>query len=135
MAHIRRAALEQDRRVYRWMIILSVAMVAALLIGLFVLNAVFGRPNYFVGMYDANKPVASVGYRGERFATGATAERFVDEDMVAVGHTDEGYLIYARKDELGGGGWKPEAGRKSPADYTQVYMRTYEGTYLPIERK
>lgn len=136
MAHTRRAELEQDRNVYRWMIILSVGMVAALLLGLFVLNAIFGRPNYFVGMYDANKPVASVGYRGERFATGVEAQKFDDDNMVAVGHTDEGYLVYAKRAELqGGGGWKPEGGRKSPADYTQVYMRTYAGTYLPILKK
>lgn len=135
MAQFRRADLEQDRQVYRWMIILSVGMVAALLIGLFVLNALYGRPGYYVGMYDANKPVASVGYRGERFATGTTAQTFDDKEMVAVGHTDEGYLIYARRGYEGGGGWKPEGGRKSPADYNQVYMRTTEGTYLPIVKK
>lgn len=134
MAQYRHAAQQQDKRVYKWMIILSVAMVASLLLGLFVLNALYGRPLYYVGMYDANKPVASVGYRGERFQTGSAAQTFNDKDMVAVGQTDEGFLIYARRDELGGGGgWKPEAGRKSPESYTSAYMRTTDGKYLPIQ--
>lgn len=134
MAQYRHAAAQQDRRVYKWMIILSVAMVASLLLGLFVLNALYGRPLYYVGMYDANKPVPEVSYRGERFLTGTTAESFNDNDMVAVGQTDEGFLIYARQEELGGGGgWKPEGGRKSPAAYSRAYMRTTDGKYLPIQ--
>lgn len=122
---------EQDRRVMRWMIGLPIALVAVLVFGLVGLMAWYGRPDYRVGMYDAHHPVKQVTYRGERLHPAGTLQTVADNQVAAVGVTDEGYLIYAPRDELGGGGG-PHFGAKPPS-YQHLYLRTRKDTYQPLQ--
>lgn len=119
-----------------WPIGVTVALMAGLLVGMLVLLPLFGRPDYKVGLYDANHPVAVVHYHNQAWSPQGPQVPRPDKDMVAVGHTDEGYYLYvdARRDLQGGGGGKPELGANINS-YQQVYMRTREGTYLPLARR
>ena len=119
-----------------WPIAFSVVAVGALLVGMLVLMPLFGRGEYKVGLYDANKPVAEVLYHGEHWAPTGPVVKVPDVDMVAVGHSDEGYYLYvnAERDLVGGGGGKPETGANANA-YHQIYMRTKESTYVPLVRR
>jgi len=119
-----------------WPIGATVALIAALLVGMLVLLPLYGRPDYKVGLYDATHPVTTVHFHGAAWAPTGPALTTDDRNMVAVGHTDEGYYAYvnAKRDLSGGGGGKPEVGAP-PSSYQQVYLRTKEGTYVPLARR
>ncbi|HEY9720698.1 MAG TPA: hypothetical protein V6D47_01710 [Oscillatoriaceae cyanobacterium] len=122
---------EQDRQVMRWMIGLPIALIAVLVFGLVGMMAWYGRPDYKVGMYDAHHPAKQVTYRGERLHPAGQLVKIADTNVAAVGVTDEGYLIYAPRVELGGGGG-PHFGAKPPA-YQHLYLRTSKGVYQPLQ--
>jgi hypothetical protein len=53
-----------------------------------------------------------------------------DDRMMAIRFANEGFLLYAPR-EQGGGGGKPETGA-NPAQYSQVYLRRKDGLYQPL---
>jgi hypothetical protein len=118
-----------------WPIGVTVALIAGLLIGMLVLLPLYGRPEYKVGLYDATHPVQVVHYHNEKWSPTGPAVTAADKDMVAVGHTDEGYYLYvnANRDLTGGGGGKPEVGANVNS-YQQVFLRTKQGSYIPLAR-
>ena len=130
MADTRRAAVRQDQRVFKWAIILPLAVVASLLFSLVFFNAFYGHPRYKVGLYDATHPVAELSYRGQAFVPTGEPVAAEDEAMVAIAQADEGYLLYAPRGG-GGGTGRPERG-VHPADYEQLFLRTTDGTYQPV---
>lgn len=130
MAQYRRPDLRQDQQVFKWAIILPLAVIASLIFSLVFFNAWYGRPNYPVGLYDATQSVPVVTVRGEEWYTVDQPRDFPDDEMVAIARTDEGYLLYAPK-RGGGGGPGPELGQ-APAAYDELYLRTTEGQYQPV---
>lgn len=130
MANTRRADIRQDRRVYKWAIILPVAVMASLLFSLLFFNAFYGHPRYKVGLYDATQPVAELSFRGMPFVPTGEPLAVDDNQMVAIAQADEGYLLYAPRGG-GGGSSMPERG-VHPANYDQLFLRTTEGTYQPV---
>jgi hypothetical protein len=127
------ADVPPKRRTPRWSIVLSVATLGSLLIGMLVLMPLFGRPSYEVGLFDANQVGEAVMVRGRRVATGEKAF-LPDSRMVAVGRTDEGYLVYvdSHKGHGGGGGGMPERTADLTA-YDELWVRTAENAYTRIE--
>ena len=130
-----RPDVEQDRKIKPWIIILPVAVLGMLVFSLVFFNALYGRPDYEVGLYDTARPVAEVTYGQARWAPQGQPVTLDDDTMVAVGRSEEGFLVYTTRSGLeGGGGGRPETGAP-PTDYSQVYLRTREGTYQPIIRR
>ena len=130
------AEIRTERKMLAWPFWLVAATIGSLLLGLLVLMPLYGRPNYEVGLYDATRPVASLQYRGQVWKPEGRPLSLGDNKMVAIGQSDEGYLLYANRDSdlVGGGGGKPEMGAH-PTEYKQVYLRTREGHYQPVTRK
>ena len=117
----------------RWPIVLSVATLGSLLVGMLVVMPLYGRPGYEVGLYDAHDVGATVSVRGQTVAVGATSY-LPDARMVAVGRTDQGYLVYvdAHRGYGGGGGGAPE--RSSDlSGYDEIGVRTKQNTYKRVE--
>ncbi|MDB5099135.1 MAG: hypothetical protein JWM80_3556 [Cyanobacteria bacterium RYN_339] len=119
-----------------WPIGVTVALMAGLLIGMLVLLPLFGRTEYRVGLYDATHPVAQVKYHNETWAPTGPAQKTPDRQMVAIGHTDEGYYLYVDtlRGQTGGGGGMPETSANE-TNFNQVFLRTKEGTYVPLARR
>jgi hypothetical protein len=131
-----RTETRQDNEVKRWMILLPIFVIGFMVFGLVFMNSWFGRPNYFVGMYDVSHPVSQVTYQSYRWQPVGNPLPVSDNNMIAVGYSDQGFLLYANNQEVGGGGGqRPEFGAK-PNNYRQVYIRTHTGQYqlLQIEK-
>lgn len=122
-----------ERRGKRWPIVLSVATLGSLLVGMLVLMPLYGRPSYEVGLYDANNVGDSVLVRGQKVAVGGQAF-LPDSRMVAVGRTDQGYLLYvdSHKGNGGGGGGMPERTSDLTA-YEELWVRTAQNSYKRVE--
>jgi hypothetical protein len=130
-----RPDLEQDKKIGRMMIVLPIALIGALVAFLVIGNALVGRPNYTVGMYDTSRPVASVTFRDKVWAPQGNPVKLDDNKMVAVDYADQGMMVYTTKEALeGGGGGRPEMGA-SPEQYGNLYLRTRDGLYQPLIRK
>ena len=129
-----RPDINQDKKVGRWMLILPAVLIAGLVLSLVVFNALYGRPNYTVGMYDTSRPVAAVHYKSAEWKPSGQPVAMADDQMVAVDNTDEGMMVYTTKSALeGGGGGRPEAGA-NPTAYGHLYLRTRDGKYQPLQR-
>lgn len=122
-----------EREGRRWPIVLSVVTFGSLLVGMLVLMPLLGRPTYEVGLYDANRIGDHVGVRGQRVATGVRSF-LPDSRMVAVGRTDEGYLVYvdSHRNFGGGGGGMPERTSDLSA-YDELWVRTGQNAYTRVE--
>lgn len=122
-----------ERSGKRWPIVLSVAALGTLLVGMLVLMPFYGRMSYVVGLYDAHEVGEAVTVRGERVATGGRAY-LSDSRMVAVGRTDEGWLVYAdaHRDFGGGGGGAPER-TSDLAAYDELWVRSGRNAYTRLE--
>jgi len=122
-----------ERRGKRWPIVLSVATLGSLLVGMLVLMPLYGRPSYEVGLYDANEVGDSVAVRGQKVAVGGQAF-LPDSRMIAVGRTDQGYLLYvdSHKSNGGGGGGMPERTSDLTA-YEELWVRTAQNSYKRVE--
>lgn len=130
-----RPDVAQDKQVTRWAIMLPLVALGTLAIGLVAFNALYGRPNYPVGLYDTSPVGMSVTYQEHQFAPSGPTVRIDDDRMVAVDYTDQGKMVYTTKAALeGGGGGRPERGA-NPTDYGNLYLRTAEGTYQPLIQK
>lgn len=122
-----------DQSVFRWAIGLSVGFVVALVFSLVFVDAWFGRPNYYVGTYDASRSIPVVSFRGVVWQRSGPLVRIADAQMVAVGYSDQGTLLYVPQGLTGGGGGRPEFGAK-PDHFEHVYLRTKGGFYQPFKR-
>lgn len=130
-----RPDVEQDKKVSKMMLILPALLIAGLVAFLVIGNALYGRPNYTVGMYDTSHPVASVSFHDKVWVPQGQAVKMDDNRMVAVQYTDQGLMVYTTKKGLeGGGGGRPETGAP-PQDYGNLYLRTREGLYQPLVQK
>jgi hypothetical protein len=97
-----------------WPMGLSVALVAALLIGMLVLLPFYGRTEYQVGIYDLTRPA----------------------QMAALGRTDEGFFLYVQGPaDLGGGGGGQINSVNPALPGHRVYLRTGPGAYIPLQRR
>ncbi len=117
----------------RWPLAISAVALGSLLVGMLVLMPLMGRPSYEVGLYDANRIGDHVSVRGERVAT-STRAFLPDSRMVAVGRTDEGYLVYvdSHKSYGGGGGGAPES-TSDLSVYDELWVRTGQNAYTRVE--
>lgn len=130
-----RPDVAQDKKITRWAIVLPAAALGALAIGLVAFNALYGRPNYPVGLYDTSRPGMTVTYQDHQFVPSGPTVKIDDDRMVAVNYTDQGKMVYTTKAHLeGGGGGRPETGAE-PTDYSNLYLRTAAGTYQPLIQK
>jgi hypothetical protein len=131
-----RPDVEQDKKVSKMMLILPALLIAGLVAFLVIGNALYGRPNYTVGMYDTSHPVSSVSFHEKVWVPQGNAVKLDDDRMVAVDYTDQGLMMYTTKEHLeqGGGGGRPETGA-APDQYGNLYLRTRDGLYQPLVRK
>lgn len=122
-----------ERHGKRWPIVLTVATMGSLLVGMLVLMPLYGRPSYEVGLFDAHDVGAAVTVQGRRVATGGKAY-LPDSRMIAVGRTDEGWLVYAdsHRDVGGGGGGAPER-TSDLAAYDELWVRNGRNAYTRVE--
>jgi hypothetical protein len=129
-----RPDVKQDRKVTKWALILPAAALGSLAAGLVIFNAMYGRPNYTVGLYDTSRPVAEVTFREAAYKPSGPPVKIDDKRMVSVDYTMEGMMVYVPTADLeGGGGGRPERGAE-PTEYSQLYLRTRDGLYQPLIR-
>lgn len=128
MAELR---VERKPRNSHWWVWALLAIAAALL--LLALFGWLGRTDQ-VGLYEPTEPAAAITYQGETWIPAGDPVRFPEEQMVAVGTTDQGYTLFANREQgyQGGGGGGEISPQTEPKAWGRVYLKATDGQYIPL---
>lgn len=94
----------------------------------------FGLANPRIVLYDPQRPVTSLRYEDSTWVPRGTAVDFPDEQMVVVGTSPQGHVLYANKEQ----GYRPGGGggeltpTTEPQAYGRIYVKTVDGRYQPF---
>lgn len=127
---------EHEQRIPWWPIGLSVALVAALLIGMLVLLPFYGRSEYQVGRWDVAPNATQVKFHGQVWVPASKPVTKPDTKMAAVDRTDDGHFLYVEGPaDLSGGGGGRVYPHNPQVPGRQVYLRVGDGQYVPLKKR
>lgn len=131
------ADIRVDRRPlapsWAWWTLLAVALI--LVVGLF--TGWFGLVARQSALYNPDRPVASISYKGSVWIPRGNAVAYPEAQMVRVGTSPEGYELFANKQQgytqgYAGGGGGEITPSTEPQAYGRVYVKTLDGRYQPF---